>query len=392
MAIRNQEIIARAPQPDWRQLRSRFPVLKNKAYLNSCAYGALATEVEASLQRYIDSRNRNGAEWEYWVARNEAVRESTARFIGADPDEVAITASVSAGLDSLASALNFDGPRNKVIITDYEFPTNAQIWYAQEARGARVVRLAEEQGAIPLEKFEQAIDEETLLVATAHVCFRHGGKQDIGAISEIARRKGALTLVDGYQALGTMQFDVRRAGVDFLVGGMLKYLLGTAGIAFMYVRRELIDGLSPTSTGWFAAKDIMAMDITGYSPSPTARRFEAGTPPVPNTYMAEAGLGILHEVGMGAIEGRIGELTTAIKDAARERGYQLACPPDPAHHAALITLCCQDAGRLVAELEEEGIVVSHRNDNLRVSPHFYNDEADIERLFRALHKRRQLLA
>lgn len=376
---------------NWEQLRSRFPVLQRKAYLNSCSYGALSREVEASLQRYLDARNNQGAEWDYWVERNEAVRNSMARLIGAKPDEVAITASVSAGINSLASALNFDGPRNKVVITDFEFPTNAEIWYAQELRGAQVIRITEENGRIPLEKFEQAIDEETLIVATAQVAFRHGAKQDIPAIAEIARRKGALMMVDSYQALGTMQFDVRKAGVDFVVGGMLKYLLGTAGIGFLYARQDLIQSLTPTVTGWFAQEDIMAMDITRYSPSTTARRFEAGTPPVPNTYMAEAGLAILHEVGLDAIEYRIGELTAAIKGAATDAGYSLASPVNPSEHGAMITLRSSDQNRLVASLAEDNIVVSSRNGNLRIAPHFYNNQADIDHLFRSLHKRRELL-
>jgi selenocysteine lyase/cysteine desulfurase len=376
---------------NWEQLRSRFPVLQRKAYLNSCSYGALSREVEASLQRYLDARNNQGAEWDYWVERNEAVRNSMARLIGAKPDEVAITASVSAGINSLASALNFDGPRNKVVITDFEFPTNAEIWYAQELRGAHVIRITEENGRIPLEKFEQAIDEETLIVATAQVAFRHGAKQDIPAIAEIARRKGALMMVDSYQALGTMQFDVRKAGVDFVVGGMLKYLLGTAGIGFLYARQDLIQSLTPTVTGWFAQEDIMAMDITRYSPSTTARRFEAGTPPVPNTYMAEAGLAILHEVGLDAIEYRIGELTAAIKGAATDAGYSLASPVNPSEHGAMITLRSSDHDRLVASLAEDNIVVSSRNGNLRIAPHFYNNQADIDHLFRSLHKRRELL-
>jgi len=377
--------------PDWTQLRSRFPVFKKKTYLNSCSYGALASEVEASLQRYLDARNDQGADWNYWVGRNEAVRNSVARLIGAESDEVAVTASVSAGINSLASALSFDGPRNKVVITDFEFPTNAQIWYAQESRGARVVRLAQEDGRIPLEKFEQVIDEQTLIVATAQVAFQHGAKQDIPAIAEIARRKGALIMVDSYQALGTMQFDVKKAGVDFVVGGMLKYLLGTAGIAFFYARQELIESLAPTATGWFAQEDIMAMDITRYSPSSAARRFEAGTPPVPNTYMAEAGMAILHEIGLEAIEGRIGELTAAIKDAATQAGYRLASPVKSSRHGAMISLRSTDDERLVASLAEDNIVVSCRNGNLRISPHFYNNHADIDHLFGALHKRRDLL-
>jgi selenocysteine lyase/cysteine desulfurase len=379
-------------KPDWDELRSRFPVFEKTTYMNSCSYGALANEVEASLQSYLDARLDRGADWDYWVGRNEAVRSSVARLLGADPDEVAITASVSAAINSLASALRFDGPRKKVVITDFEFPTNAQIWYAQELRGAQVVRIREENGRIPLEKFEQAVDEETLIVATAQVNYRNGIKQDIPAIAEIARRKGALMMADSYQALGTMQLDVKEVGVDFLVGGNLKYLLGTAGIAFMYARDELVRSLPPTNTGWFAQEDIMAMSVTGNVPSPTARRFEAGTPPVPNTYMAEAGLGIIHEVGLAAIEERIGELTAAIKDAASGAGYQLVSPKNPAEHGALITIRSTDDHRLVASLAEDNIVVSCRNDNLRVSPHFYNNQADIEHLFRALHERRDLLA
>jgi len=375
----------------WEEIRTRFPVLKKKTYLNSCSYGALATEVEESLQRYIDARNQQGAEWEYWMERNEAVRNSTARLLGAGPEEVAVTASVSAGINALASSLSFDGPRNKVVITDLEFPTNAQIWYAQELRGARVVRIPQEDGKIPLEKFEQAIDEQTLIVATAQVAFRNGAKQDIPAIAGIARRKGALIMVDAYQALGTMQFDVKKAGVDFVVGGMLKYLLGTAGIAFLYVRKDLVETLTPTVTGWWAQKDIWAMDITRYAPADDARRFEAGTPPVPNTYMAEAGLNILHEIGLEAIEHRIGELTSAIKNAAGLAGYRLATPANASEHGAMIAIRSHDDNALVASLAEEGIVTSCRNGNLRVAPHFYNNESDIDHLFSALRTRRALL-
>ena len=198
-------------------------------------------------------------------------------------------------------------------------------------------------------------------------------------------------MVDSYQALGTMQFDVKKAGVDFAVGGMLKYLLGTAGIAFFYARQDLIESLVPTATGWFAQEDINAMDITRYSPATTARRFEAGTPPVSNTYMAEAGLAILHEIGLEAIERRIGELTSIIKDAVADAGYQLASPVNASHHGAMITFRSNDDNRLVAGLAEENIVVSCRDGNLRIAPHFYNNQADIEFLFRALHKRRDLL-
>jgi selenocysteine lyase/cysteine desulfurase len=382
---------ARAAKQDWAAIRARFPVLERKTYLNSCAYGALATDVMAALQRYITDRLEKGTDWNYWVARSDAARVAVADFLGADADEVAITTSASAGINSIASALTFDRPRNKVVISEFEFPTNAQIWYAQERRGAEVVRVPEKNDYIPVENFEAAIDEDTLIVAVTQVCFRNGARLDIPAIVEIARRKGALVLVDGYQGLGTLDFDVRKVDPDFVVGGMVKYLLGTAGIGFLYVRRDLIEHLVPTVTGWFAQSDIFAMDTTRYDPAPDARRFEMGTPPVINCYAAEAGIKVLEEVGMSLIEGRLSELTAAIVAEARSAGYTLAVPDDPRRRGALITLRTRDENALVGRLEEYNIVTSSRFGNLRISPHFYNDHDDIDRLFRALRKQRHLL-
>lgn len=378
--------------PDWDELRARFPVLQKKTYLNSCSYGALATDVTASLHRYIDDRLEKGTRWEHWVERNDRVRAAVARLIGASPDEVAVTTSASAGINSIASALDFRQSRKKVIISDLEFPTNAQIWYAQEMRGAEVVRVPAENGYVPVERFAEAIDDDTLIVAVTHVCFGNGAKLDIPAIASIAKDRGALMLADGYQSLGTMPFDVRDVDVDFLACGMVKYLLGTAGIGFLYVRESLIRQLVPSMTGWFAQADIFAMNTTSYEPSPTARRFEMGTPPVPNCYVAEAGLGIVNEVGLPAIEGRIAEITDRIITESKREGYTLAMPEEAERRGAMITLRSTDEHKLVASLEGEGVVTSCRFGNLRISPHFYNNEADIDALFQALRKHRHLLA
>ena len=378
-------------ESQWDEVRARFPTLQRRTYLNSCSYGALSTDVAAALKQYVDDRLEKGCDWDYWVQRNEAVRRAVAELLGADPDEIAITTSASAGINSLASALNFDGPRNKVVISDYEFPTDAQIWYAQERRGAQVVRVAEENGYIPVESFEQAIDEETLIVAVTQVCYRNGARLDIPAIAEIARRKGALMLMDGYQGLGTIAIDAASSGVDFIVGGMVKYLLGTAGIGFLYVRRELIPDLIPTVTGWFAQADIFAMDTTRYHPSPTARRFETGTPPVPNTYAAEAGLSVIREIGLPAIEARIADLAGAVRGAARDAGYSVVTPEDPDRHGPMVAIGARDDAALVGILDEAGIVTSCRDGNLRIALHFYNDERDVESLFTALKRHRHLL-
>lgn len=386
-----QTLLSQTERTDWARIRAQFPVLEKKTYLNSCAYGALATDVMQALQRYIDDRLEKGTDWNYWVERNESVRAAVAQLLGAKQDEIAVTASASAGINSIASALDFSQARNKVVISDLEFPTNAQIWYAQEQRGAKVTRVAEEDGYIPVERFESAIDESTLIVALTQVCFRNGARLDMRSIAEIARRKGALLLVDGYQGLGTIDFSVKDYQPDFVVGGMVKYLLGTAGIGFLYVREALIKSLLPTVTGWFAQSDIFAMNTSSYDPAPNARRFEMGTPPVPNCYAAEAGLNILARIGMPAIEARIAELTEAIIREAQAAGYSLAVPTEPGKHGAMITIRTHDEVALITALEDQGIVTSGRFNNLRIAPHFYNDFDDIDILFGALHKHRHLL-
>lgn len=383
---------AKHAAPDWDALRARFPVFEKKTYINSCSYGALAVEVQAAVQRYLQDRLEQGCDWNYWVERNEAARGAMARLLHARPEEVAVTTSASAGINAIASALRFDEGRHKVVISDYEFPTDAQIWYAQELRGAEVVRVPEQDGYIPVESFADAIDEQTKIVAVAQVCFRNGARLDIPAIAALARERGALMMVDGYQGFGTMPFDVHAANVDFAVGGCVKYLMGTAGVGFLYARGELIESLVPTVTGWFAQEDIFAMDTTRYNPAHSARRFEAGTPPVINIYAAIAGLGILEEVGLPAIQRRIGGLTDQIKSMAQTADYTIVTPTDPSRHGAMIALQSHDAPALVARLAAQDIVTSDRDNNLRVSPHFYNNEQDIERLFEALDSHRDLLA
>src|SRR5215467_8434964 len=165
---------------DFTALRRRFPVLERKTYLNSGSYCALAESVRAAINAYMDDRLQVGANWDVWVTKNEAVRGAMAAVLRAAPDEIAVTASASAGLNALASALQFAAPRNKVVISDFEFPTNAQIWHAQELRGARVVHVPPgPDGYIPLKSFAQHIDGQTKLVAVTNVCFRNGARLDI---------------------------------------------------------------------------------------------------------------------------------------------------------------------------------------------------------------------
>src|SRR6202050_812068 len=251
-------------EQNFEALRKEFPVLQRKTYLNSGSYCALANEVRAAFNAYMEDRLLVGANWDVWVMKNESVRNLTATLLHASPGEIAVTASVSAGLNALASAVEFTGSRNKVVVSDFEFPTNAQIWHAQEPRGAKVVHVPRAaDGYIPAEMFEKAIDEQTQLVAITHVCFRNGAKLDIPGIVRLARAKRSKVLLDCYQGVGSLDVDVKALDVDFAAGGMLKYLLGTAGIGFLYVRADLIEALVPTNSGWFAQQDVCALDMPG---------------------------------------------------------------------------------------------------------------------------------
>jgi selenocysteine lyase/cysteine desulfurase len=371
--------------PDFTALRKDFPLLERKTYLNSGSYCALAESVGAAFDTYMEERLTVGANWDLWVMKNEAVRGHMAGLLGAQPDEIAITASASAGLNALASAFDFTGPRNKIVISDFEFPTNAQIWHAQEQRGAKVVHAHRAQdGYIPLEHFEELIDEETKLVAITHVCYLNGARLDIPGIVRLAHARGAKVLVDCYQSVGALRFDVKALDVDFATGGMLKYLLGTAGIGFLYVRDSLIQDLVPTNTGWFAQADIGAMDISTNRPSPTARRFEAGTPPVVNCYAAEAGLSYLLGIGGEAVEARILALTGRCMDRLDEIGWPSVTPRRDDRRGPTVAVPSSNADLLTRELMERGIVTSHRGGNIRAAFHFYNNDEDVETFIGAM--------
>ncbi|MDA5194550.1 aminotransferase class V-fold PLP-dependent enzyme [Govanella unica] len=373
-------------------LRRKFPVLAKKTYVNSGSYAALSLDVKAAFEAYLDGRLAEGAAWDHWAGINESVRAAMANLLKVTADEVAVTTSASAGINALASAMDFSGPRNKVVISDFEFPTNAQIWHAQSKRGAEILHVpVDAEGYIPLDHFRAAIDEHTALVAVTHVCYRNGAKLDIKGIARIAHEKGARLLVDCYQSVGTECLDMKALDVDFAVGGMLKYLLGTAGISFMYVRDELIPGLVPTTSGWFAQADIGAMNIKANHPSPTARRFEAGTPPVVNCYAAEAGLKIVQDVGLPAIEQHVRALSRYYLDRLAAEGFITATPTDDARRGPMVAVRAKDDTALVARLAARDIVTSSRDGNMRASFHFYNNEEDVEALIAGLKANRELL-
>src|SRR5580704_3330066 len=278
------------------ELRSRFPILREKTYLYNCSQGALCDAVEAGMQEYAASWRTSAAPWDEWMGAYEALRGVFARFINAQPDEVAIVTSASAGINPIANALSFEG-RNKVVLSEYEFPTMGQIWLAQHPRGAEVHFLDGVNNTVPAECYERAIDERTRIVPLTQVSFVNGFRADVARIAKIAHAQGALLFLDGFQDCGTRPMDVKALDVDFFVTGTLKYLLGPPGLGFLYVRRELVERLTPTLTSWMSQRDVFAFRTQCLDLAPAARRFEGGTPPIPNIYQARPALDLLVHTG-----------------------------------------------------------------------------------------------
>jgi selenocysteine lyase/cysteine desulfurase len=368
--------------------RKRFPVLAEKIYLNSCSQGALSQDVEEAMLEYLRSWHKDGSPWDLWVDQYEAGRRQFAELIGAEPEEVALVASASAGVNALASALSFK-QRNKVVLGEFEFPTMGHIWLAQRPRGADVIFVEAEKNRLRVEAYDALVDRNTLVVPLTHMCFMNGFRSPVAQIVKIAHDRGALVLLDDYQDSGTRPIDVKAMQVDVYVSGTLKYLLGPPGMAFMYVRRSIAESLVPTVTGWFGQRNPFAFDVRLLDPAPGARRFESGTPPIPTIYGAVAGVKLLQQFGLQNVANQIRILTQALIRGASELGIQIKTPLDSA--GPLVVLRSKDADGLVRLFARDGVICSSRHDGLRISFHAYNTADDVKFVLRLLQQNLEML-
>ena len=370
------------------ETRSRFKIFQSKIYLNSCSQGALSDVVENGFNDYIASWHAQGSPWETWVERYEAARTAFARFIRASPDEIAIVTSVSAGINGIASALNFH-ERGKVVMGEFEFPTMGHVWLGQRVRGADVQFAPAEGNSIEAAAYEKLFDRKTLIVPLTHVCFKNGFRTDVATITRMAHNVGAMVMLDDYQDCGTRPVDVKAMDLDFYVTGTLKYLLGPPGLAFLYIRKELVPSLAPTVTGWFGQANPFAYDPLRFDLSPTARRFESGSPSVPNVYGAMPGFQMLEEIGMDEIAAHVQKLAQSLLSRARELGIVTKTPAGCV--GPLVVLQCGDSSALLQALAQSGIVASNRFDGLRISFHVYNTLDDVNAVVEVLKKNMHLL-
>lgn len=360
--------------PSQRHYRDEFPIFRQTIYLNSCSLGALSRRSRARVNEYLDLWERQGAgAWydAWWTALGE-LRERYGRLIGAAGGDIALHPSISAALTSAAEALDYRG-RRKVVVSRLDFPTLAYQWLARSGEGVELVLVDSPDGVqVPLEAFERAVDDRTALVATSHVFFTSGAIQDVAAVAEIAHRRGALLLVDGYQAAGQLPVDVRRLDADFYCGGGLKWLLGGSGIAFLYIRPELGWRLASRATGWFAHRDQFRFDPEQLALHDDARRFEVGTPAMAAVYAQLGGLDVLDELGPGEVRRETMALTEDLIERARGAGLRPKVAAAPESRSGIVMLPSDDPARDVRRLAQAGIVTDARPGHVRVSPYFYN--------------------
>ena len=369
-------------------LRRQFPILSRKAYLNSNSLGALSLRSVEERRRFEDLWHEMGAAawYEIWVAKLEEVRTLFGRTIGVEGETIALMSSVSAAVSVVwgaiaASVRSTD--RNRVVLTELDFPTVGHHFLSQRANGLEVEIVPSPDGIhVPLESIRDAVDERTALLATSHVFFTSGNTQDAAELTRIAHEAGAFILLDAYQSNGQIAIDADALGVDFLVGGALKWLCGGPGMAYLHVRPEL--RLDPVTLSWFGVENQFLFDIRDATPRADARRFELGTPAAGVAYTAAGGLSVVLEAGIPTIELRNRSLADDLRERIEALGYSLHQASDPAHRSALVLFEHEDAAAAVRHLASRDVVVDHRGTLVRFSPHFYNTIDDNRRAVAAL--------
>jgi selenocysteine lyase/cysteine desulfurase len=372
------------PSYDLDAVRRQVPLLATHVPMNACSHAPQSDRTREAAEAYLDSWQRDGMDWDTWIAAVDGARVSFARMVGGAPEDVAVAGSVSQATASVATGLDFSGSRHRVVVSAAEFPTVSHVWLAQERLGAEVRRVEADGESIPLERYAEAIDDRTLVVSAARAWFRNGWKQDTRTIAELAHRHGALLFVDAYQALGSESFDAPSSGADFVASGNLKFLMGIPGIAFLWVRPGVAEHLEPAVTGWFGRRDPYAFDPDRLDWADGARRLDLGTPPILEAYVAHAGMEWLREIGLDAVQAWTRELRRRLVEGGRARGLSLLAPGDDADATPTTAFAVANAHHVERALRARGVIASARGPAIRLAPHFYSSFEDVDRALEAL--------
>ncbi len=356
--------------------RKHFPILETTTYLISNSMGAMPLGVRDSLADYANEwATRGVTAWGDWWNMPAKVGDLLAPLLGAGPDEISLHQNVTITQAIIASCFEVQPPRNRVVLSDMEFPSVKYFWQAQ--RGVETVTVKSDGVTVPTERMIEAIDERTLLVPLSHVLFRSAYIQDAAAIIRHAHSVGAMVILDSFQAAGTIPIDVKALDADFCVGGVLKWLCGGPGVAYLYVRPDLRARLEPRLTGWMAHKRPFQFEPQMDFES-SSFRFLNGTPHIPALYAAKPGLEIMRQVGIENIRRKSMRQTALLMEAAREKGFPTTAPVNPGERGGTVAINVPDGYNVCQELIRRKFLVDYRPQaGVRVSAHFYNSDEEV---------------
>jgi kynureninase len=368
--------------------RAEFPILARTNYLISNSLGAMPRGVYDAIKGYADTWATRGVRaWEErWWMLGAQVGDELGALMNAPKTSVSTHQNVTTCQAVVASCLDFSGKRNKVVYTDMNFPSIMYFWEAQRASGAQVHMVKTDDGiTVPTERLLDAIDEQTLVVPISHVIFRSAYINDAQAIIEKAHKVGAYVVLDTYQSLGTIPVDIQKLNADFACGGVLKWLCGGPGVAYLYVRPDLGAKLQPRLTGWMAHQEPFNFEVGPNRYTEPPFRFMNGTPHVPALEAARPGIKILAEAGVGKIREQSKHQTARLIDLADQRGWRVNTPRDPEKRGGTVSIDMPDSHEVCRELLKRDILVDWRPQaGVRMSPHFYNTDGELENAIAAV--------
>lgn len=389
--------------------RPEFPLLASSVYLNTCSLGARSERSRRRLDAFLADWDELGARAWYrrWLGELDGLREDFGAVIGVGGPEISLAPNVSTALAVVASALDpvhrgdrdalgrlrdagipvGEGPRTKVVTTALDFPTLGHQWLARAPLGVELVVIPSPDGlGVPVDAFAEVIDERTALVATGEVYFTTGVRAEVGRLAELCHDRGALLLVDAYQATGIVPTDVVASGVDVYVSGTLKWLFGGPGTAFAWVRPALHEALRPTTTGWFSSARQFAFAVDDLDFAPDGRRYELGTPSVPSAAIARGGMELVREIGVQRLGERTRDLGDVLIRLAETRGLSVATVRDPDRRGGIVPIRVADPKAVVNGLAADGIIVDYRPGIVRCSPAFTTTEDELGLLVEGLDR------
>ena len=391
---RHQELLA---------YRAEFRLLDASVYLNTCSLGARSGRSRLRLDAFLADWDELGVRAWYrrWLGELDALREDFGAIVGVAGEEISLAPNVSSALSVVASALdplhrgdrasldrladagvNAGGaPRTRVVTTALDFPTIGHQWLARAPLGAELVVVPSGDGlTVGLDALADAIDERTAIVAIGHVFFTTGAVNDLTALSELCHERGALLLVDGYQATGIVPTDLAADPVDVYVSGTLKWLFGGPGTAFLRVRPELWEALVPTTTGWFSSARQFSFAVDELELASDGRRYELGTPSIPSAAIARGGTELVREIGVDRLGERTRDLGDLLIGLADEAGLEVRAVRDADQRGGVVPIAVSDPKPIVDALAADGIIVDFRPGIVRCSPAFYNTEQEVRLL------------